>query len=96
MLLGKLLCLKLVMLIVVVGWVGVVWFGIVDFDYCLCVLWGLLVIVGNVLLNIDVLCSGCCDSGMCVCCVLLWVYLLVMVLVVWCNGVLWLSGNLLD
>lgn len=93
MLLGKPLRLKSATLIAVVGWAGVAWFGIVDPDYRLRVLWGSLAIAGNVLLNIDALRSGCRDSGTRARCVLLWVYLLAMALVVWRNGALWLSGN---
>ncbi|MGN6740240.1 GGDEF domain-containing protein [Dyella sp.] len=93
MLLGKPLRLKSATLIALVGWAGVAWFGIVDPDYRLRVLWGSLAIAGNVVLNIDALRSGCRDSGTRARCVLLWVYLLAMALVVWRNGALWLSGN---
>jgi diguanylate cyclase (GGDEF)-like protein len=76
-----------------VGWAGVAWLGMVQYDYRLRVLWGSLAITGNVLLNIDALRGGCRDSDTRARCVLLWVYVLELALLVWRNGALWLGVN---
>lgn len=76
-----------------IGWAGVAWLGMVQYDYRLRVLWGSLAITGNVLLNIEALRGGCRDSDTRARCVLLWVYLLELALLVWRNGALWLGVN---
>lgn len=93
MLLGKPLRLRTATAIAVIGWAGVAWLGIVHPDYRLRVLWGSAAIIGNVLLNIEALKSGCRGSGTRARCVLLWVYVLALALVLWRNGALWLGVN---
>ena len=92
-LLGEPQRIRMAAFIGLVGWAGVAWLGMVQYDYRLRVLWGSVAITGNVLLNIDALRGGCRDSDTRARCVLLWVYVLELALLVWRNGALWLGMN---
>jgi diguanylate cyclase (GGDEF)-like protein len=97
MLLGAPLRWRSVVAVGVVGWVGVAWFAVAEPDYQSRVLWGSVAIACNLLLNIEALLGDRRDHGSRARYVLLWIFVLSLLLLVWRNGMLWLTGRqLLD
>jgi diguanylate cyclase (GGDEF)-like protein len=89
MVLKRPLCWRTVLMLGVVGWIGVTWLNIVHPDYSLRVLWGSIIIVCNISLNIAALWGGCSKRETRAQCLLLWVYVLGFALIVWRNVSLW-------
>jgi diguanylate cyclase (GGDEF)-like protein len=93
MLLGEPLRWRLVLVIAVVGWLGVAWFGLIDVDYRSRVLWGSFAIAFNMLLNIEALRSHSQPRGSRARNLVLLISVLAIVLLVWRNAELWLGLN---
>jgi len=93
MLLDRPLRLRAVAAIALAGWLGVAWFGAVQPDYRVRVLWGSLAITCNMLLNIRALHGGCRRGGPRARCMLLCICAMAIALLAWRNGMLWLGSD---
>lgn len=97
MLLGTSLRWRSVVAVGVVGWAGVAWFAVVEPDYQSRVLWGSVAIACNLLINIEALLGDHRNHWSRARHVLLWIFALSLLLLLWRNGMLWLTGRqLLD
>ncbi len=85
---GAPLRLRLVAAIGVLGWLGVGWFGVVDPDYRLRMLWGSLAILAYLALQVQALLNGRSRART----VLLWLCAVSALLLVWRNGELWFAA----
>lgn len=85
---------RLVLLIGVLGWLGVAWFGIVQPNYLYRVLWGSVAISLNMLLNVEALTRGFRWQSSRARIVLLLFCVMAVVLVVWRSGQLWFGTHL--
>lgn len=75
----------------VLGWAGESWFAVVQPDYPSRVLWGSVAIGCFLLLNIDALLHDRRGRWSRARYALLWIFMLSLLLLVWRNGVMWLS-----
>ena len=93
MLLGESLRWRWALAIGVLGWLGVGWFGVVQPDYRLRVLWGSVAIMGNIVLAVQALLAGGAARWSRARGVLLAISLMSALLLVWRNGQLWFDLN---
>jgi diguanylate cyclase (GGDEF)-like protein len=93
MLLGVPLHWRAVLAIGVVGWIGVGWFGVVEPDYRLRVLWGSVAIVADIGLRVQALVHGGLRRRSRARMALLVLYSLSVLLLAWRNGQLWFDLN---
>ena len=93
LLLGESLRWRLVLAVGVMGWLGVAWFGAVQPDYRMRVLWGSIAIMVNLLLSIEALRGGSQRRHSRARAVLLVICGLSMLLLFWRNGQLWLGAG---
>lgn len=91
MLLGEPLRWRLVVMIGVVGYLGVAWFGLVEPNYRWRVLWGSVAIMANILLQVQALMAGRSRARA----VLLVTCTMSALLLVWRCGQLWLGPTVL-
>jgi diguanylate cyclase (GGDEF)-like protein len=93
MLLGEPLRWRAALAIGVVGWLGVSWFGVVDPDYRLRVLWGSVAIMADIGLRMQALLQGGLRRSSRARVALLAMCSLSALLLVWRNGQLWFDLN---
>lgn len=91
MLLGVPLRWRLVLVIGVVGWLGVTWFGLIQPDYRWRVLWGSVAIMCNILLCVQALRCGRSWARN----VLLLIFAMAALLLVWRSSQLWFGSSAL-
>jgi diguanylate cyclase (GGDEF)-like protein len=93
MLLGESWRWRWALAIGVLGWLGVGWFGVVQPDYRLRVLWGSAAIMGNIVLAVQALLAGGAARWSRARGVLLAISAMSALLLVWRNGQLWFDLN---
>ena len=93
MLLGESLRWRTVLAIGVVGWLGVAWFGVVDPDYRVRVMWGSAAIMADIALRMQALLRGGVRQGTRARMALVVMCAGAALLLVWRNGQLWFDLN---
>jgi diguanylate cyclase (GGDEF)-like protein len=93
MLLGVPLRWRTALAIGVVGWLGVSWFGVVQVDYRMRVLWGSVALVADYALRMQALLHGGWSNRSRARSILLLLCSLAVLLLVWRNGQLWFNLN---
>ena len=96
MLLGEASRLRLIIAVGVVGWLGVAWFGLIQPNYPVRVLWGSLAIAVNILISVEALLGVSARRQSRARYVLLAVFAMAASLLIWRNVQLWLAGGQLQ